>query len=152
VSAVPGIGRDVGRELDPAAVRAVLACQDLVVDTYARTDAGCRQSIADLFEEGGSQTLNDATVVGREAIRDLLAARVANPGRRTLHVVTNLRFDQMADDRMQVRYALILYLLSAPGTEALIPNSLSSVDDVLVRRGDRWLLRSREIRVHTGAS
>jgi SnoaL-like domain len=151
VSAVPGIGRDVGRELDPASVRALLACEDLIVDTYARADTGRRYSIADLFEEDGSHTLDDATVAGREAIRDMLAARDADPSRRTLHVVTNLRSDQVADDRMHVRYILTLYLLSAPGAGAFVPQSLSAATDVLVRRGDRWLLRSRDVRVLTGA-
>lgn len=150
MSAVPGIGRDVGRELDPASVRALLACEDLIVDTYARADAGRRHSIADLFEEDGSHTLDDATVAGREAIRGMLAARDADPSRRTLQVVTNLRSDQ-ADDRMHVRYILTLYLLSAPGVRAFVPQSLSAATDVLVRRGDRWLLRSRDVRVLTGA-
>ena len=151
VSAVPGIGRDVGRELDPASVRALLACEDLIVDTYARADAGRRYSIADLFEEDGSHTLDDATVAGREAIRGMLAARDVDPSRRTLHVVTNLRSDQVADDRMHVRYILTLYLLSEPGAGAFVPQSLSAATDVLVRRGDRWLLRSRDVRVLTGA-
>jgi hypothetical protein len=151
VSAVPGIERDVGRELDPASVGALLVCEDLIVDTYARADAGRRYSIADLFEEDGSHTLGDATVAGREAIRGMLAARDADPSRRTLHVVTNLRSDQVADDRMHVRYILTLYLLSAPGAGAFVPQSLSAATDVLVRRGDRWLLRSRDVRVLTGA-
>jgi hypothetical protein len=34
---------------------------------------------------------------------------------------------------------------------ALMDANLSAATDVLVRRGDRWLLRSRDVRVLTGA-
>ena len=101
--------------------------------------------MAELFEQDGSLTLNDAAVAGRETIREVLAARDADPDRRTMHVVANLKFDQLAEARIQVRYALIVFVLSVSGSGAFVPNSLASVQDVLARRGDRWRLHSRTI-------
>jgi hypothetical protein len=142
--------REAGRELGIDTVRGMLACQDLIIDSYERADAGHRRGMAELFEQDGSLTLNDAAVAGRESIREVLAARDADPDRRTMHVVANLKFDQLAEARMaeariQVRYALIVFVLSVSGSGAFIPNSLAWVQDVLVRRGDRWRLHSRTI-------
>jgi SnoaL-like domain len=138
-------GREAGREIGIDAVPGMLACQDLIIDSYERADAGHRRGMAELFEQDGSLTLDDAAVTGRETIREVLAARDADPDRRTMHVVANLKFDQLAEARIQVRYALIVFVLSVSGSGAFVPNSLASVQDVLVRRGDRWRLHSRTI-------
>jgi hypothetical protein len=122
----------------------------LVLETYARADAGHRSTIADLFVEDGRQTLGVDTVVGRETIRQVLAARDI-PGRRTQHVVTDFRFAPTTGDQWCVRYTLTLYVLSDPDGQQCIPRSLSSVEDVLVRDGGQWLLRSRELQFLAGS-
>jgi hypothetical protein len=139
----------VGREIGIDAVRGAMACQDLIVDSYRRADAGNRQAMAELIEQDGSLAVDDAIVTGREAIREMLAARDADPDRRTTHVVANLMFDRLAEDRMKVRYVL-LFLLSASGSPAFVPNSLASVQDMLARRADRWWLTNRTITTAPG--
>jgi len=58
--------------------------------------------------------------------------------------------ERVVEARIQVRYALIVFVLSVSGSGAFIPNSLASVQDVLVRRGDRWRLHSRTITTALG--
>ena len=141
---------EVGCEIGIDAVRGAMACQNLIVDSYRRADAGNRQAMAELIEQDGSLAVDDAIVTGREAIREMLAARDADPDRRTMHVVANLIFDRLAEDSMKVRYVLIVFLLSASGSPAFVPNSLASVLDTLARRADRCWLTNRTITTAPG--
>jgi hypothetical protein len=143
---------EVGCEIGIDAVRGAMACQDLIVDSYRRADAGNRQAMAELIEQDGSLAVDDAIVTGRQAIREMLAVRDADPDRRTMHVVANLIFDRLAEDRMKVRYVLIVFLLSASGSPAFVPNSLASVQDTLARRADRWRLTNRTITTAPGGA
>lgn len=135
-------------EPEDAAVLAVLACQDLILEGYERIDAGRRSSIADQLTENGSYAINDDVATGREEVRRALAARDAVPGRRTMHAVTNLHVRAETADRAGARYGLLLFLLS--GETPTTPQIISSVEDVLIRQGGRWLLHTRQIRTLAG--
>lgn len=141
-------GARPGQEPEAATALVVLACQDLILESYERVDAGRRSSLADLLTEDGSHAIDDDIATGREQVRSTLAARDAMPGRRTLHVVTNLRVRAETTNHAGARYGLLLFLLS--GEAPTTPQVISMVEDVLVRQDGHWLLHSRHIRTLAG--
>lgn len=133
---------------DPMNAPSAFACHAVIAESYARADAGARSSIADLFLYDGRHAIGSDSVHGREAIRDVLAVR-DRAGRRTVHVVSNLRFDAVGPEVIGVDYVLTLYLLSGP--DPRVPDSLCLAHDVLVKTTDGWRFQSRELAIAAGA-
>ncbi|MGW8814583.1 nuclear transport factor 2 family protein [Gordonia terrae] len=132
-------------QIDERALSALLACQQVIVDSYARADADQRGSVADLFVEDGWQRLGPEEMNGREMIREVMGSRDGT-GRRTLHTVSDVRVTGTpSNDELHLAYNLTLYLLS--GETPCIPNALASVADVLVERNGQWLLKNRTLSV-----
>ncbi|GAB86941.1 nuclear transport factor 2 family protein [Gordonia rubripertincta] len=124
---------------------ALLACEQVIADSYARADADQRGSVADLFVEDGRQRLGPDEMHGRENIREIMGAR-DGMGRRTLHTVSDVRMVGPASgNEVHLSYNVTLYLLS--GESPCIPNALASVADVLVEQDGQWLLKSRDLSV-----
>jgi hypothetical protein len=139
-----GCLRDVGGPLSTEDVAARLACAELIVAGFGWADEGRATALADLFTEDGVHAIGADAVVGRDQIRAVLAVREADTARRTLHVISNIRFARTSADGMTATSLLTLYLLSAPEDHRLIPRALARVDDEFRQdAGDRWWLASR---------
>lgn len=135
--------RALHREPGITPIPDLLACQDLVLGTYERIDAGRRSTVADVLTGDGSLAVGGDVVTGRDAVRAALAERDAVPGRRTCHAVTNLRLHATAEERVEARYTLLPLVLSGP--TPVSPAMVARVDDVLVKQDGTWLLETRRI-------
>ena len=144
--------RQVGSELDVAELAARHACQDVIVASFALADARRRADIADLFVKDGALCIDGTWAEGTDQIRSVLAARDADPDRRTAHVVAAMNFVGSAGNEIRVRCLVALHLLSPRNIDPLVPSALTSVDDCLVKQGNTWRFSSREISMLAGRS
>lgn len=132
-----------------AVLPALIVCEQLIADSFARADANRRATVADLFVEDGWQRLGPELMEGRESIRTAMGARDSGD-RRTMHSVSDLRATAMpTEHELHVSYNLTLYVLTGPNP--CVPQSLASVEDVFVSREQTWWLQSRQVSVRATA-
>jgi uncharacterized protein (TIGR02246 family) len=108
-------------------------------------DAKDWEPYAELFTEDTEFSANIGTVHGREAVRDLFAARLrdVDPGR---HVFTNIDIALDAEDPDRAT-ARSQWANVHPRPEDGLPTIMQfgHYDDVLVRRDGRWLFAERHV-------
>jgi uncharacterized protein (TIGR02246 family) len=117
-----------------------------LLEEYARClDAGDHAAYAELFTEDGELHAQLGQAKGRQAIRDLLDARLkgeARPARTAFHQIGNATIE-VDGDRATSR-VLWAYVTHDDGNYPLILQ-VGHYDDVLVREDGRWRFERRTI-------
>jgi hypothetical protein len=89
-----------------------LACHHVVTEVFARLDAGDVDGALALYAD-------DAELLGARGRSDIKAAMLRgmapNAGKRTRHVISNLRASAIDDRTMLVEYTAVTYTLEGPG-------------------------------------
>ncbi len=126
---------------------------------YARTvDDQQYHQWLDLFSEDGiyavmthENYLDQGLYLHRED-KEGMKARAAhllgvwqNPRGKTLHVVSNIDFEEVSEELVVVRSYLTVYRTEKDGETKL--HTCGCAVDRLVKEGDRWLFREREVTV-----
>ena len=121
---------------DEEAIRDVLARYNL----YG--DRGRFDELLELFAENATLVTDEATYVGRAAIRQLLVASAGADDlpQRIRHFTSTVVIDLTAPDRASVR--AYFQVLTGAGLD-----HWGTYRDVLVRDGERWVFLRREVRV-----
>jgi ketosteroid isomerase-like protein len=128
-----------------ADVEAELACRDLMTSFCAAVDAGRADEAASVFTEDCSADIGDQTKQGRAAVREVLAARPAGTGRRTLHLLCNPVIRTTGENSAAGTSVIVAFVLvDADGTLDRTPRRISAVSDQFTRGADgRWLIAER---------
>ena len=105
-----------GEARTPAQVSAVLACEELIIGFCDLMDEGAIEKALDLHRaDAVFYDLDGAEIRGREAIAAWLGrVRLRDPGRSTLHVPSNIRFLEVADDTAECRAVITVFDLIQP--------------------------------------
>jgi uncharacterized protein (TIGR02246 family) len=117
-------------------------------DQVSRTLAGYCQYLDDgdfdrwveLFTEDARLLFGGRTTVGRTDIRSYME-QVQPPRGRGKHITSNILVDVHGDSAI----AHTDYLFLRPTDQGLVPIATGRYHDELVRDGDRWRFRQREI-------
>jgi hypothetical protein len=100
---------------DVATVARCLASERLVIELFDRLDAHDLERAVELYAD-------DATFLGAQgtaAIRETMRRGMApNAGKRTRHVIGNLRSRALSADTTQVQYTAVTYTLDGDGPYA----------------------------------
>ena len=127
------------------------ACEQLVLETVACTDANQAESLAALFADDAVLVRpGGAALQGRAAILQAYAARP--PDRITRHLVSNIRFHSVTAEQaratsyVQVWSGSMADEASALGQPARQPPSVGEFDDSFRRFDGRWMIARREAR------
>ncbi len=147
-------------DLDEAAVAAIeRACARLILRSIRVFDERNWAAYAQLFTADGvfvRANQPDEPLIGREAIRDALAARPA--GRLTRHLCTNIEIEALGTEHARGRCYLVLYAGDASQRDSVAGRPADDVQrvgeyhDTFVRTGEGWRIGRREGRLvfHTG--
>ena len=118
------------------------AIRDVVARYNLYGDRGRFDELLELFADDATLVTDEATYVGRAAIRQLLtrsAAADVNP-QRIRHFTSTVVVDMTGPDRASVR--AYFQVLTGEGLD-----HWGTYRDVLVREGDRWVFSRREVRL-----
>ena len=118
------------------------AIRDVVARYNLYGDRGRFDELLELFAEDATLVTDEATYVGRAAIRQLLtrtATADALP-ERVRHFTSTVVIDMTAPDRASVR--AYFQVLTSQGLD-----HWGTYRDVVVRDGARWVFTRREVRV-----
>jgi ketosteroid isomerase-like protein len=122
--------RQPGRVPDVELAARQLACHQVVTEVFARLDAGDLDGALALYAD-------DAELLGARGRPEIKAAMMRgmapNAGKRTRHVISNLRARAIDDSTMLVEYTAVTYTLDGPGPYA--PRSILDQEQEL--RADR---------------
>jgi ketosteroid isomerase-like protein len=122
--------RKPGRVPDVELAARQLACHQVVTEVFARLDAGDLDGALALYAD-------DAELLGARGRPEIKAAMMRgmapNAGKRTRHVISNLRARAIDDSTMLVEYTAVTYTLDGPGPYA--PRSILDQEQEL--RADR---------------
>ena len=118
------------------------AIRDLVARYNLYGDRGRFDELLELFAEDATLVTDEATYVGRPAIRQLLTRSAAADElpQRIRHFTSTVVIDLTAPDRASVR--AYFQVLTGEGLD-----HWGTYRDVLVRVGNRWVFSRREVRV-----
>jgi hypothetical protein len=118
------------------------AIRDVVARYNLYGDRGRFDELLELFVDDATLVTDEATYVGKPAIRQLLvkSAGADSLPERVRHFTSTLVIDLTARDRASVR--AYFQVLTGDGLD-----HWGTYRDVLVRIGDRWLFSRREVRV-----
>jgi 3-phenylpropionate/cinnamic acid dioxygenase small subunit len=118
--------------------------EEAIRDTIARYnlygDRGRFDELLELFADDATLVTDNATYVGRPAIRQLFVGAVTDDPQRVRHFTSTVVIDVTAEDRASARS--YFQVLVGAGLD-----HWGSYRDVLVRRNDEWLFLRREVRV-----
>jgi ketosteroid isomerase-like protein len=115
-------------------------CVNTVLDFFYFLDAGDGDGTAALFTCDGVWLRNGNALRGPDEIRGAVEGRPA--GRKTAHLVSNVRVETVSADLARVRF----YLAAYEGIEGGAPMRLAGIRrcvDVLMCRDGRWKLTSK---------
>lgn len=118
------------------------AIRDVVARYNLYGDRGRFDELIELFADDATLVTDEATYVGRPAIRQLFlksAGADAQP-ERIRHFTSTVVIDLTGRDRASVR--AYFQVLTGAGLD-----HWGTYRDVLVRLGDRWVFSRREVRV-----
>lgn len=118
------------------------AIRDVVARYNLYGDRGRFDEMLELFAEDATLVTDEATYVGRAAIRQLMVTAAGGDDlpQRIRHFTSTVVVDLTASDRASVRAYF----------QVLTENGLDhwgTYRDVLVREGERWLFARREVRL-----
>ena len=123
-------------------------CERLVTAYCHFIDHGEAERVAELFTEDGCWISSEATLEGREGIREAMAARQANTGRMSRHVCNNLRLDIEDENSASGIVYLTLYRHDGKPGRALAPLEgpamVGEYRDRFVRTPEGWRMSRRE--------
>ncbi|MFF4630041.1 SgcJ/EcaC family oxidoreductase [Streptomyces griseorubiginosus] len=120
------------------------ACQDVVRSVYEAIDSGrASDAVARYTEDAVFETARGRKLVGTAAIAAAMAAREADTGRVTRHVLTGLRVTATGGAEARLVGTLSVFLLSGPSPDD--PELTSALDIGLSLRDGAW-------RIHRHAS
>ena len=71
-----------------------------------------------------------------------------NPRGKTLHMISNIDFEEVSEERVVVQSYLTVYRTAGDGETKL--HACGRAVDCLVRDGDQWLFKEREVIVDNG--
>jgi 3-phenylpropionate/cinnamic acid dioxygenase small subunit len=128
----------------PTAVEEKDAIREVLAEYCFRLDDGRFDEMAALFTEDGTWDTAFGKATGRQAIAELarnLRARVAEPRRRAVHLVTNIAI-ALESERATVRSNWMVMQNSLEGPRI---GSGGAYDDEMVKKGGRWQFRYRKI-------
>jgi 3-phenylpropionate/cinnamic acid dioxygenase small subunit len=128
----------------PTAVEEKDAIGEVLAEYCFRLDDGRFDEMAALFTEDGTWDTAFGKATGRQAIAELarnLRARVAEPRRRAVHLVTNIAI-ALESERATVRSNWMVMQNSLEGPRI---GSGGAYDDEMVKKGGRWQFRYRKI-------
>ncbi|MGW8202294.1 nuclear transport factor 2 family protein [Sphingomonas bisphenolicum] len=141
---VPDLAPDAGVVLTNEAIKARLACEDLVMTSIKLIDDGFAEQARPLFTNDAVHTAN-GTVFQGEGVTQMFAARQARGG-VTRHCVTNLVFRQTSDTTATIWSICVVYGLSQDDeSKRKIPHAVIDFTDSFERQSDgRWMITRRE--------
>lgn len=118
------------------------AIRDVVARYNLYGDRGRFDELLELFADDATLVTDEATYVGRAAIRQLFvnSAGADTLPERVRHFTSTVVIDLIGDDRASVR--AYFQVLTTDGLD-----HWGTYRDVLVRVGTRWLFSRREVRV-----
>jgi hypothetical protein len=94
----------------------------------------------------GTLTFDQHTIRGRDEIAATYLKRRSGTGRVARHVATNIVAEPLGDQTVHVYSIVVLFAGNGtPPLPAVTPQLVGDVDDVFVRDGERWLIKSRRI-------
>jgi uncharacterized protein (TIGR02246 family) len=116
------------------------AIRQLFVDYGHHLDHGDLDGYAELFDEEGELLLGPiGKAKGRQAIKDIMSRTLAHAG-SSYHLITSPRI-ALDGDRATTEVMWTVVVRGADGKADV--TMLGRHEDVVVRRGDRWLFASR---------
>ena len=138
-----------GAERSGDLLAAQLACQD-VIDAFAYyVDNGMASRAAGLFTDDGELGSSERTIKGREGLEKTMAAREADSGRRTRHVVSNIVFERLDAESARTQSVISMYVLG--GEDQLTPRAVVVASDEFARGSDgRWRFSKRLLNALAG--
>ncbi|HET7311755.1 MAG TPA: nuclear transport factor 2 family protein [Mycobacteriales bacterium] len=118
------------------------AIRDVVARYNLYGDRGRFDELLDLFADDATLVTDEATYVGKAAIRQLFvrSAIADSIPQRVRHFTSTMVIDLVAADRASVR--AYFQVLTGDGLD-----HWGTYRDVLVRIGDRWVFSRREVRL-----
>jgi hypothetical protein len=118
------------------------AIRDVVARYNLYGDRGRFDELLDLFVDDATLVTDEATYVGKPAIRQLLVktAGAESLPERVRHFTSTVVIDLTGRDRASVR--AYFQVLTGDGLD-----HWGTYRDVLLRIGDRWMFSRREVRV-----
>ena len=118
------------------------AIRDVVARYNLYGDRGRFDELLELFADDATLVTDEATYVGKAAIRQLLLKSAGGDSHpeRVRHFTSTLVIDRTAADRASAR--AYFQVLTGDGLD-----HWGTYRDVLVRIGDRWVFSRREVRV-----
>jgi hypothetical protein len=127
----------------------LLALQQLAARYWARADGDLAQSLARIFRPDGRLLLGSLTLDGLPAIEQFFSERDVTQRaaqRTTRHIACNHLATWLADDRVQVRSTVLVYVGTGEWPlESTAPSGIADFEDLCVRSpaGD-WQYQRRE--------
>lgn len=118
------------------------AIRDIVARYNLYGDRGRFDELLELFADDATLVTDEATYVGRPAIRQLLtrSATADELPQRIRHFTSTIVIDMTSPDRASVR--AYFQVLTGDGLD-----HWGTYRDVLIRDGDSWVFLRREVRV-----
>ncbi|MCW8378652.1 SgcJ/EcaC family oxidoreductase [Streptomyces justiciae] len=116
------------------------ACQDVVRFVYEAIDGGrASDAVAAYTEDAVFETARGGRMAGIEAISAVMAARQADTGRVTRHVLADLRVTTAGEAEARLLGTLNVFVLSGPSPND--PEVRSALDIQLSLREGAWRIR-----------
>lgn len=119
---------------------------DIVHAMWRDIDLNGGRKAHEWYLPDGTLTFDQHTIYGRDDIEATYLKRRSGTGRVARHVAANVAAEPV--DGQTVRVYSIVVLFAGNGTPplpAVTPQMVGDVDDLFVRDGRRWLIRSRRI-------
>lgn len=119
-----------------------------MAEYWARVDCVSKSEVADLYTEQGSMQLGALVVEGRKNIAEFFKDRnrqQLETSRLTRHLMSNLRLEISADNRVVVHSLLCIF--AGSGDLPLVsdtPSTIADFKDVLVKDSSgQWLVETK---------
>lgn len=123
------------------------AIEDLLTEFAFRLDQHGGAGIEDLFTVGGTLTMDDAKLQGRDEVRAGYEQRASRGARTARHLINNVRVTMLGTERANVVSSMVLY--AADGEPVLTsqpPLIVADYNDVVVcEPGAGWRFESRQL-------
>lgn len=126
--------------------------RQLIIDVLHRffwlVDHGRADETADLFTEDATLTFGPGSpkpgTIEGAAIRPAMAARAAQTAVTTRHVLSNVALNPGEDGSVAV-YSLLTLFRAEDSSLDITPASVADIDEIYIREGTAWKIRSRVI-------
>lgn len=121
--------------------------EDIAIATFRHIDHGHASRVPDYFAPDGSITFGEGAprpgTISGDAIVSAMAARAAEEGVVSRHVLTNFHCETRGIDEVALHYILTLFRTAGPLDPVV--RSVADMTDLMICTEDGWKIRERTI-------